>query len=352
MSGPVYAYRTNRPGLSCEPDMFEQDTACYSKTIGRRKFCAVGSKFYHEVNEIMALTREQAKEVRTLQIKAAENRQTLIDLTYISGYSHLGGPLSATDILTALYQKFLDFDKDHLDDPERDRFVLSKGHNADIMYCIFANIGLYDRDVLMREYNAYMGRWGERPNRFHNPGFEICSDSLGHGMPIAIGMAMAARIDKSKRRVYCLGGDGELQEGSNWEAIMNAGHNKFGNLIMIVDQNRCQGCRLVSETINSDNLGERIASFGWDVWELADGNDMKQIYEVLNSLPVRSGEERAKPICILLHTKKGCGVQYMEDGMAKWHAGGIGDDKIDETRKSINDKLAAQLAVTDAIING
>lgn len=300
----------------------------------------------------MALTKEQAKTVRDLQLKAAANRHTLIDLTYVSGYSHLGGPLSATDILTALYQHFMNFDKDHLDDPERDRFILSKGHNADILYCIFANMGLYKTDDLMKEYKAYQGRWGEHPNRFHNPGFEISSGSLGHGMPMAIGMAMAARIDKSPRRIFCLVGDGELQEGSNWESIMNAGHNQFGNLIMIVDQNKCQGCRLVSETINEDNLGERIASFGWDVRELADGNDMKQIYEALDQLPRYNGADRAKPICLLLHTKKGCGVQYMEDGMAKWHAGGIGDDKIDETRKSINDKLSAQLAETDAIING
>lgn len=299
----------------------------------------------------MSITSEEAKIVRDLQIKAAENRQLLIDLTYESGYSHLGGPLSAADVLTALYQHFMNFDPE-LKNPERDRFILSKGHNADIVYCIFANMGLYSREVLLKEYKQYMGRWGEHPNRFNNPGFEVSTGSLGHGLPISVGLAMSGRIDKSRRKIFCLVGDGELQEGSNWEAIMNAGTNQFGNLVLIVDQNLCQGCRLVSETINEDNLNERFTSFGWDVREIENGNDMIQLYEALKNLPDRNGADREKPICLLLHTKKGCGVQYMEDGMAKWHAGGIGDDKIEETRKSINDKLETQLAITDLIING
>ena len=169
---------------------------------------------------------------------------------------------------------------------------------------------------------------------------------------MAIGMAMAARIDKSDRRVVCLVGDGELQEGSNWEGIMCAGHNQYGNLILVVDQNKCQGTRLVSETINSDNLGERIASFGFHVIDVADGNDMIQIFEAIESIPRYPGEARQKPTCLLLHTKKGCGVQYMEDGMAKWHAGGIGDDKIEETRASIQNKLEISLAETDRILEG
>ncbi len=297
----------------------------------------------------MSLTKQELKEVRALQEQAAENRRALIRLTYVSGYSHLGGPLSACDFLTALYFHFIHWDKDHMTDPERDRFILSKGHNADILYCIFANMGLYPMADLLKEYKQYLGRWGEHPNRFHNPGFEICSGSLGHGLPIACGMSMAGRIDKSNRRVFCLVGDGELQEGSNWESIMVAGHQEYGNLVLVVDQNKCQGCRLIEETIRSDNLGERIASFGWDVREVADGNDMKELYETLRDLPESIPGHR-KPICLLLHTKKGCGVQYMEDGMAKWHAGGIGDDKIDETYASIDNKLKAQLEETDRLI--
>ena len=297
----------------------------------------------------MALTKEELQTVRKLQLQAAENRRALIRLTYVSGYSHLGGPLSACDFLTALYFRFIHWDKDHQKDPERDRFILSKGHNADILYCIFAELGLYPMEDLLKEYKQYLGRWGEHPNRFHNPGFEICSGSLGHGLSISCGMAMAGRIDRSSRRIYCLVGDGELQEGSNWEAIMVAGHQEYGNLVLVVDKNKCQGCRLVNDTIRCDNLGERIASFGWDVREIENGNDMKQLYEALRDLPASVPGHR-KPICLVLHTTKGCGVQYMEDGMAKWHAGGIGDDKIDETYASIDAKLKAQLAETDRLI--
>ncbi len=298
----------------------------------------------------MNLTEQELRKIRELEIQAAQNRRSLIELTYVSGYSHLGGPLSACDFLTALYFHFIHWDKDHMDDPERDRFILSKGHNADILYCIFANLGLYTMEELLKEYKNYLGRWGEHPNRFHNPGFEICSGSLGHGLPISCGMAMAGRIDKSKRRIYCLVGDGELQEGSNWESIMLAGHQQYGNLVLVVDKNKCQGCRLTSETINDANLGERIASFGWDVREVAHGNNMKELYEALRDVPEVNDTARSKPICIILHTVKGCGVQYMEDGMAKWHAGGIGDDKIAETYQSIDDKLAATLAETDRMI--
>ncbi len=297
----------------------------------------------------MNLTKEELQTVRQLQLQAAQNRRDLVNLTYVSGYSHLGGPLSACDFLTALYFHFIHWDKDHQHDPERDRFILSKGHNADVLYCIFANLGLYPMEDLLKEYKNYLGRWGEHPNRFHNPGFEICSGSLGHGLPIACGMAMAGRIDRSKRRVICLVGDGELQEGSNWESIMVAGHQQYGNLVLVVDKNRCQGCRLTSETIRDDNLGERIASFGWDVREVENGNDMLQLYETLRDLQEATPEHR-KPVCLVLHTTKGCGIQYMEDGMAKWHAGGIGDDKLEETYASIQTKLDAQLARTDRLI--
>lgn len=297
----------------------------------------------------MRLTKEELQTVRALQLQAAENRRALINLTYVSGYSHLGGPLSACDFLTALYGRFLRWDKNRLDDPERDRFILSKGHNADILYCIFANLGLYPMEDLLKEYKNYLGRWGEHPNRFHNPGFEICSGSLGHGLSVSCGMAMAGRIDKSDRRVFCLVGDGELQEGSNWEAIMLAGHQQYGNLVLVVDKNKCQGCRLTGETIRDENLGQRIASFGWDVREVENGNDMKQLYAALRDLPA-STPGHGKPVCLILHTTKGCGVQYMEDGMAKWHAGGIGDDRIQETYASIDSKLAAQLAETDRLI--
>lgn len=298
----------------------------------------------------MTMTPEKAAVIRDLEMKAAQARHDLIELTYVSGYSHLGGPLSACDVLTALYFHFMRFDKDRADDPLRDRFVLSKGHNADVVYCILARMGLYPFEELLNEYKQFLGRWGEHPCRDHNPGFEISSGSLGHGLPIASGMAWAGRYDKSDYRVFCLIGDGELQEGSNWEAIMSAGHNQYNNLVAIVDQNLCQGTRLVKDNCNSDNMAERWTAFGWNVIEVADGNDMVQIYEALEQLYDRDPTARRKPICILLHTIKGCGIGFMEDGQAKWHAGGIGDDKLAECYASIDAKRDMYLAKLDAML--
>lgn len=292
------------------------------------------------------MTHEKKEVIRDLMMKAAQARHDLIELTYVSGYSHLGGPLSACDAATALYHHFMRFNKDMLQDPCRDRFILSKGHNGDIIYCILAELGLYPLQELLDEYKQFKGRWGEHPNRQHNPGFEISSGSLGHGLPIAAGMAWAGRMDKSDYRVFCLVGDGELQEGSNWEAIMNAGHNQFGNLIAIVDQNKCQGTRLVADTCVSENMKERWEAFGWNVIDVADGNDMVQVYEALEMIPPR-GVLHAKPTCILLHTIKGCGIDFMEDGQAKWHAGGIGDDKREYCHQSVDKKRDSYLKKLD-----
>lgn len=298
----------------------------------------------------MKLTKKELEEVRELQLKAAETRRDFINLTYVSGYSHLGGPLSACDFVTALYYRFINWNKDMVNNPERDRFIMSKGHNADLLYCVFAKLGLYTMEELLKEYKNYLGRWGEHPNRLHNPGIEISGGSLGHGVSMGVGMAVGARKDKSKRRVFVMVGDGELQEGSNWEGIMCAGHQKLGNYILVVDKNKVQSCRTTAETIDDYNLGDRIAAFGFDVRELKDGNDMKQIYTVLKSLPEVDWNKEQKPICIILNTIKGKGVKYMEDGKAKWHAGGIGDDMIEDTYKSIDNELNIDLAITDKLI--
>lgn len=297
----------------------------------------------------MILTKEKKEIIRDLEYKAAQARHDLVELTYVSGYSHLGGPLSACDVVTALYWHFMRFDKTGTANPNRDRFILSKGHNADIVYCILAELGLYPLQELLDEYKQFKGRWGEHPNRHHNPGFEISSGSLGHGLPVAEGMAWVGRMNNADYRVFCLVGDGELQEGSNWEAIMSAGHNQFSNLVAIVDQNLCQGTRMVCDTVNSDNMRQRWEAFGWNVIEVEDGNDMVQIYEALEQIPERDPSVRCKPTCILLHTIKGCGIDFMEDGKAKWHAGGIGDDTRDHCHESVDKKRDHYLAKLDAM---
>jgi transketolase len=298
----------------------------------------------------MTITKEQGKIIRELEIKAADNRHMLADLVHAGGYAHIGGPLSACDVMTALYFHFMNYSREKQNDPERDRFILSKGHAGDMLYCILANMGFYPIEELMKEFKQYLGRWGEHPNRHHNPGIEISTGSLGHGLPVALGMAMAGRLDRSTRRIYCLVGDGELQEGSNWEAIMCAGHQNYGNLVLIVDQNRAQGTRLVEEIISSDNLYERITSFGWDVREIEDGNDMCQLFQALDTLPGTDGS-KSKPICLLLHTVKGCGVDFLEQDMANCHAYSLDGEKLKRAHSSIDKKLESDLAKLEVYIS-
>lgn len=280
----------------------------------------------------------EKKDVEELQQKARQLRHMLVDLVNSAGASHIGGPLSACDVVTALYYHFMNYDKHNMKEAGRDRFVLSKGHNGDLLYCLFADLGLYSYDELLLEFKKTAGRWGEHPNRIYNPGFECSTGSLGHGLPMAAGMAMAAKLDGQKNRIFCLVGDGELQEGSNWETIMCAAQHRYDNLILLVDKNGAQGTRLVSQLCNDDNLEQRFEDFGWDVYSVADGNDMCQIYQTLSALPYPGETDR--PICIILHTRKGYGVDFMEADPANCHAGNFKGEKLESAHKSIDRRYA------------
>jgi len=289
---------------------------------------------------------ENKEIIAKLLKKAAENRHLLVDLVHAAGYAHIGGSLSSCDIITALYYHFINFSLENQNHPNRDRFVLSKGHAGNMLYCILADIGFYNKAELRKEFKKYLGRWGEHPNRTLNPGIEISSGSLGHGLPIALGMALAGYLDGSTRRIFCLIGDGELQEGSNWESIMSAGHHKYRNLILLVDHNKVQGTRFVNEILNSGSIAHRIANFGWDVREVDDGNDMFQLFSALSNLP-EAKSERGKPICLLLNTIKGCGVDFFENDSANCHAVTIKDEMRENAHISIDRKLLIELSKYD-----
>lgn len=285
---------------------------------------------------------ENNREISGLMKKAAKNRHLLVDLVHAAGYAHIGGPLSSCDILTALYYRFMNYNLENQNHPDRDRFVLSKGHTGDMLYCILADMGFYGEDELLKEFKKYLGRWSEHPSRMSNPGIEVSSGSLGHGLSIASGMALAGYLDNSDRRIFCLAGDGELQEGSNWEAIMTAGHHKYRNLTLIIDHNKVQGTRFVKEIIDSGSLTQRISAFGWDVREVKDGNDMYQLFNALNDLPKMDGL-RGKPVCLLLNTIKGCGVDFLEQDATNCHAAAIKEEMLEKAHVSIENKLLSDL---------
>jgi transketolase len=275
--------------------------------------------------------------VLRLEEKAADIRKQLCDMTYHIGHAHLGGALSMCDFTVALYYHFMNFNPEKLDDPDRDRLYLSKGHNGCLIYNIFADMGLYTKEFLYNGYNKIDGKFGQHPNRKYIPGFEASTGSLGHGLSIAVGAAHAGRMDKRDYRVFCIVGDGELQEGSNWEAIMFAGHNKYGNLVAVVDKNGVQGNGFTSETINMEPMALRWKAFGWDTIEIEDGNDMEQVVAAFSSLPDSNSQMRRAPICIIANTLKGYGIDFME-GQPKWHAGGLSEDDLKVCKQMIDAK--------------
>lgn len=251
-----------------------------------------------------------------LQIKALDIRERLLEMIHAAGAGHTGGALSCTDILVALYYGVLRQDPSHPDDPGRDRFILSKGHSVEGYYAILADLGYISQEEL-RTFCQCRTRLGGHPNR-QVPGIEVSTGALGHGLPIGVGLALAAQRDGSAYRTYVLMGDGELAEGSVWEAAMAASTYGLDNLIAIVDRNHLQISGNTEQVMQLEPLKERWQAFGWHVL-LADGHDLVGpggILAALKSLPRSAG----KPHVILADTVKGKGVPAFE-GVAHWHHG-------------------------------
>lgn len=222
--------------------------------------------------------------------------------------------MSVTDILATLFFGVMRYDVKEPGAPWRDRFVMSKGHCTGAFYATLAEAGYFDR-ALLDTYMAPLSRLNGHPNRNYLPGVETNTGPLGHGMPVAVGMTIAGQIDAADYRVFVVTGDGEQQEGSNWEAGMTAGHRHLANLTLIIDRNRLQQGASVEETNTLEPLGDKWRAFGWEVVDV-DGHDVGALHAVL-SAPVG---ERKKPLCVIAHTIKGRGISFMENEV-KWHHG-------------------------------
>lgn len=233
-------------------------------------------------------------------------------MVHTARLGHPGGDLSAIDILTALYFRILRIDPANPRWEERDRFVLSKGHCSAALYAVLARAGFIDHESLAT-YAKPLSQLNGHPDRNKVPGVEANTGPLGHGLPIAVGMAKAARITGANWKTFVLTGDGELQEGSNWEAAMAAAHFALDNLTVIVDRNRLQQGAETEKTMTLEPLADRWRSFGWTVREI-DGHDMNEIVEVFSCVPFVPGG----PNCVIAHTHKGRGVSFMEDNV-EWH---------------------------------
>lgn len=269
-----------------------------------------------------------------LQLKSTRYRKKL--LTYIThaGAGHTGGSLSCVDILNVLYNEVLNVSPENFADPNRDRYVQSKGHSVEALYVVLADQGFFpesDLETLCHYKSPYVGH----PTR-KVLGIEMNTGALGHGLPICVGMALAAKLDKAPYRIFTLLGDGELAEGSNWEAAMSAAHYQLDNLTAILDHNTLQITGPTRDVCSNEPVDEKFRSFGWSVQEV-DGHDLVALKEALENVP-----EPGKPNFIMANTVKGRGVSFMEN-VVSWHHGVPSDEQFSQAIQELEQAEAALL---------
>lgn len=248
---------------------------------------------------------------QNLDAIAAELRLAVLDWTYRTKSAHLGSCFSTVDIITALYFNYLKVDPSRKKDPARDRFVLSKGHACLALYCALHKRGFIS-DEVMNGYGIDGGTLEHHSKYNLDHGIELSTGSLGHGLPVACGKALMGKKGPQKFRVFTLVSDGELNEGSNWEAILFAGHHKLNNLTAIVDFNKIQALGDVKDVMNLNPLADKWRAFGWNAHEV-DGHN---INEIITNL--KKTESSDKPTVLVAHTVKGKGVSFMENKLL-WH---------------------------------
>ncbi|WP_288391931.1 transketolase [uncultured Herbaspirillum sp.] len=254
-----------------------------------------------------------APDITSLKTIASQLRGRIIDNAHRTQTPHLGSCLSCVDILTAAYFSTLRIDPTQPADPLRDRFILSKGHGAAALFQVLALRGFYPQSLL-DDYGKDGGIFAEHPpTPDHLPGIEAATGSLGHGLPIGLGMALAGRIQQRRYDVTVLLGDGECNEGSVWEAAMMAAAQRVGNLMVLVDFNKWQATGRSEEVLALNPLVDKWRAFGWDATEI-DGHDMRTLVELMG----RPRTAESKPIAVVAHTIKGKGVSFMEDDN-NWH---------------------------------
>ncbi len=268
---------------------------------------------------------------RQLQLKSLRLRRRVLEIIKHAGAGHTGGSLSCLDILNVLYNRVLRVSPETFSSPDRDRYIQSKGHSVEALFVVLADRGFFPTEQL-ETLCRYKSHFVGHPTR-KVPGIEQNTGALGHGLPIATGVAIAGKLDNKDYRVFTLLGDGELAEGSNWEAAMAAAHYDLDNLTAIVDHNTLQITGRTRDVCSNEPLDEKFRAFGWDV-RIVDGHSIAQLTEVLST---RGSESR--PGVVIANTTKGRGVSFMED-VAKWHHGVPSDAEYAQAIKELEDAIA------------
>ena len=249
----------------------------------------------------MSNSKELAKKIRL----------HALEMTHLGGSSHIGSIFSIADILAVLYEDILFFNPKKPDLKERDRFILSKGHSGAGVYAALAEKDFFPVSELKKHYSDG-SKFSGHVSHKGVPGVEFSTGSLGHGLSVSCGLALSAKLNKQKHKIFCMMSDGECDEGSNWEAILFSAHHNLDNLITIIDYNKLQSIYSPEQTLNLEPFKDKWEAFGWNVQEV-DGHDHKKLKESFN---LKSSKN--KPNCIICHTVKGKGVSFMEDNNL-WH---------------------------------
>lgn len=280
------------------------------------------------------------KEWLTLEKKADEIRNLALDTTFYGGGGHIGGCFSAIDLLVALYYKFMNFNRDMLNDPNRDRCIVSKGHIGLAIASVFADLGLIEKEEL-KGFNSTGSRLAIHLDSKKVPGLEVSTGSLGHGLSIGLGIALSAKLQKETYKTFVMLGDGECNEGSVWEAAMAISHFNATNLITVVDRNHNMIDGNTEDVMKLEPFAEKWEAFGFDV-KVINGHRFDEICEALEY----AINAKDKPVCIIADTIKGAGVKFME-GNAKWHYGTVDEEKLCLCRQDLSDYYKRRIQVAE-----
>ena len=269
--------------------------------------------------------------IAELALRSEEIRKRLLEVVYRAKAGHIGGDLSSLNVLTALYMRVMNVDPKNPKMDGRDRFIMSKGHCVEALYCVLEAKGFITKE-LVDTYGEYMSVLAGHPT-VEVPGIEFNSGALGHGLSLGVGCAMAAKMDRKSYRTFVLMGDGEQGEGSIYEAAMAGGNYGLDNLVAMIDRNGLQISDTTENVMRLESIDERWRAFGWDVVDV-DGNDMGAIVNCLEGIDYANG----KPHLVVLHTTKGYHVSFMEN-VLKWHHGVPTDEQYNEAVAEITKRI-------------
>ena len=266
--------------------------------------------------------RQERINMENLKARAYDLRRDTVDIIMAGGGGHIGGDMSVMDVLTVLYFQQMNISPANQDDPERDYFILSKGHAVEAYYAVLCAKGFLDLQDVKARFSKFGSPYIGHPNN-KLAGMEMNSGSLGHGLPVAVGLALGNRMSGRANRTYVVMGDGELAEGSVWEGFMSGHMYHLDNLCAVIDRNRLQISGNTEDVMAQDDLAERVRAFGWHVINVEDGNDIDQ----LKSAFAEAKTVKGMPVAIVAKTVKGKGVSYMENN-AGWHGKAPNDEEF------------------------